>query len=218
MHNCIQANYNTCIGYRSGNSTDVTGGNTCVGAQSIDPVVGGSLCTLIGYNSILSGATNTQAVAVGAKTTVTTNGVAIGYGATCTHLNAIAIGQGISTGAPNGVFIQHNTGAPSIAAHWSGNQLIEVTSSLRFKENIEPYNPDLNRFRLLRPVTYHHKNNHTRRGVGLIAEELHDLYPEYVNYEDDGITPRGISYDVIITLLISKIQQLEQEFNNLKNK
>ena len=79
------------------------------------------------------------------------------------------------------------------------------TSSIRYKENIETIaEPILYKLNNIRPVTYNKKDNKDKKEYGIIAEELNDLFPEFVNKNDKGeiITGfhkrmKGISEDAL---------------------
>lgn len=95
----------------------------------------------------------------------------------------------------------------------SGNQIIENTSSQKYKEDIKKINmsdfvDDLN------PVSFKYKNTNNL-SFGLIAEELektcikHKINPEYfINYKNNE--PNGINENSIIMVLIDEIKKLKK--------
>lgn len=111
-----------------------------------------------------------------------------------------------------GTFIQHATGGAANPAQWTAaGELIEVVSSKRFKTSIKRYTPDLTQFRHLRPYTFQRltSSSISHHEVGLIAEDVDKTYPEFVNYESDEKTPKGLQYGSMVVLLTSKIQELK---------
>jgi hypothetical protein len=103
---------------------------------------------------------------------------------------------------------------------FSGNVVIEGTltesSSIRFKENIKPLEPALGKVEQLNPVTYN-KIGVVEEEIGLIAEEVAELFPEVVTYNDEG-QPQGIQYQRLSVILLKAVQELTERVNKLENK
>lgn len=103
-----------------------------------------------------------------------------------------------------------------------GNVVIAGTltesSSIRYKENIEtisaPILPKLNK---IRPVTYNKKDNPKHIEYGIIAEELNELFPEFVNKNDKGEV-ESVNYSRLTVILIKAVKELQEEVEKLKNK
>jgi hypothetical protein len=104
--------------------------------------------------------------------------------------------------------------------NFSGNVVIEGTltesSSIRFKENIKPLEPSLGKVEQLNPVTYN-KIGSEDEEIGLIAEEVAELFPEVVTYNEDG-SPQGIQYQRLSVILLKAVQELTERVNKLENK
>lgn len=110
----------------------------------------------------------------------------------------------------------------------AGNQIFLLTSSRRFKENINPLEITdelLTNILKLEPVTYTYKNGSDpkgetdeskpkRKSIGLIAEDVYELFPELVNLDDEGL-PFSVNYDGVSVLLINAIKQLQKENGEL---
>ena len=103
-----------------------------------------------------------------------------------------------------------------------GNVVIAGTltesSSIRYKENIEtisaPILPKLNK---IRPVTYNKKDNPKHIEYGIIAEELNELFPEFVNKNESGEV-ESVNYSRLTVILIKAVKELQEEVEKLKNK
>ena len=103
-----------------------------------------------------------------------------------------------------------------------GNVVIAGTltesSSIRYKENIEtisaPILPKLNK---IRPVTYNKKDNPNNIEYGIIAEELNELFPEFVNKNENGEV-ESVNYSRLTVILIKAVKELQEEVEKLKNK
>lgn len=92
------------------------------------------------------------------------------------------------------------------------------SSSIRYKENIEtidaPILPKLNK---IRPVSYNKKDNKNFREYGIIAEELNELFPEFVNKNENGEI-ESVNYSRLTVILIKAVKELQEEVERLKNK
>jgi hypothetical protein len=90
------------------------------------------------------------------------------------------------------------------------------SSSIRFKENIKPLEPALGKVEQLNPVTYN-KIGVVEEEIGLIAEEVAELFPEVVTYNEAG-QPQGIQYQRLSVILLKAVQELTERVNKLENK
>lgn len=109
----------------------------------------------------------------------------------------------------------------------SGNLTIRGTftesSSIRFKENITPLDPALDKVNQLEAVSYN-KIGADDREVGLIAEDVAELFPEVVTYNEEGQT-QGLNYSRLSVILLKAMQEqnaviaaLTERVNKLENK
>ena len=84
------------------------------------------------------------------------------------------------------------------------------TSSKRFKHAIRNATLDVDTAYKLRPVDYVDNGDKTERvHLGLIAEEVEQVAPEIVGYENDGVTPHNVSYDRVGVIAIMALQKLK---------
>ena len=70
----------------------------------------------------------------------------------------------------------------------------------------------------MRPVEYENNentNDEGKPGFGLIAEEVHELFPELVIYDEEG-RPDSLSYDRLSVVLVMEIKKLKEEIEKLK--
>ena len=86
------------------------------------------------------------------------------------------------------------------------------TSALRYKENVQDLE-DTSKVMQLRPVTFDWKKDQ-KHDIGLIAEEVAELYPELVETNGD-IT--GVKYTKLTALLIKTVQEQNARIENLEN-
>jgi hypothetical protein len=138
----------------------------------------------------------------------------------------LQISTGVSTNAELIYFYKSDgaggaTNTGSIAT--SGNlTLYNTTSDYRLKEDFKDYNA-LNIIGKLKTYDFKWKGSDTR-DFGMIAHELQEILPTYVNgkkdamNEDGSIKTQGVDYSKIVPVLIKSIQELKQELDTLKNK
>jgi hypothetical protein len=114
-----------------------------------------------------------------------------------------------------------SSGSAGTVLHGDTNGLIyKFTSSERYKKNIVDAALDSAKIYDMRPVEYENNENSKegdegKKGFGLIAEEVHELFPEIVIYDEEG-KPDSISYDRISVLLLMEIKKLKEEIEKLK--
>jgi trimeric autotransporter adhesin len=230
---------NVAVGYQALNLNTTSGNNTAAGYQSLLNTTG-SGNTGFGYQagiSITSGSNNI-AVGIGADCAATgSNQIAIGNGAVASVADDICLGRAV-TGGTGGFFVRHRVyaAAASVAASWNATtslELIENTSSQRYKTDIRDYKDEEDsRFDRICPRWYKIREENLMypekekniNCAGMIAEELYDLYPEYVALDIEK-KPNNIMYEKMVTLLINKVQKLRKEnknynirIENLRNK
>jgi hypothetical protein len=110
-------------------------------------------------------------------------------------------------GGINGV----TTALPGTAVLVDGNgQLGTVSSSRRFKYDIQDMDAASAKLLQLRPVTFRYKHAQSDGShplqYGLIAEEVADVYPELVQNSREG-EPNAVLYHVLPAMLLNQIQR-----------
>jgi|LakMenEpi13Jul12_1017406.scaffolds.fasta_scaffold00062_1 hypothetical protein len=90
------------------------------------------------------------------------------------------------------------------------------SSSLKLKENIEISEGNLEKVVNLRPVTYNKIGSQTTE-LGLIAEEVAEVYPEFVQYDENG-EPVGVNYSRLTAALIGAVKELTNQVQELNKK
>lgn len=93
-----------------------------------------------------------------------------------------------------------------------------ATSSLKFKENIVDMGDYSNPIMALRPVAFNYKADADKRlKLGLIAEEVAEIMPSLVSFDEDG-APYTVSYHELPAILLNEIQKLNRRVNELEAK
>ena len=68
----------------------------------------------------------------------------------------------------------------------------------------------------MRPVTYNNIGSQNTE-LGLIAEEVANVYPEFVQYDENG-EPVGVHYSRLTAALIGAVKELNNRLEKLENK
>ena len=186
---------NTALGFHALNANNTGYGNTALGSSALQYNVSGNNNTVVGYNA-------------GSGTTFNySNSTALGYNAQTTADNQVRLGNNDITalycmGARNGAVAD----APLELYVGSTGKIGIITSSARYKENIEDMSGIEWLYRL-RPVNYTYRTDKGKvRQYGLIAEEVALVYPGLVRFNGQG-EPETVSYSALISPLLKAVQE-----------
>jgi len=108
---------------------------------------------------------------------------------------------------------------PNIAAA-SGRGLAnrwDTYSSRRWKTNIQTIQGALEKVERLRGVSFDWKEN-GGHDIGLIAEEVGEVVPEVVGYEENGKDARSLDYARLTAVLIEAVKDQKKIIEELKKK
>jgi hypothetical protein len=101
----------------------------------------------------------------------------------------------------------------------SNGQLGTLSSSRRFKTDIQDMGEASSGLLRLRPVTFRYKkpfaNGSQPIQYGLIAEEVAEVYPDLVARSADGEI-ESVKYQVLDSMLLNELQRQEVEIRNLR--
>jgi hypothetical protein len=87
----------------------------------------------------------------------------------------------------------------------------QTTSDLRLKSNVQDSNYGLSEILQLRSVQYDKNDTHE---IGLIAQDVETVLPEFVKEGHDGM--KTVNYSQMVSVLIKAVQELSAEVNTLK--
>ena len=100
----------------------------------------------------------------------------------------------------------------------SNGQLGTVSSSRRYKEDINEMGEASERLLSLNPVTFHYKqayeNGEQPVEYGLIAEEVAQVFPELVVFNENN-QPETVKYRLLSSLLLNEMQKQSSELRSL---
>ncbi len=90
-------------------------------------------------------------------------------------------------------------------------------SDVRLKKNILPLTDALSRVTQLRGVNYQWRDTDKDQGkiqMGLIAQEVEEVFPEVVSTDEDGF--KSVAYSKLVAALIEAVKELKAENDDLK--
>jgi Chaperone of endosialidase len=199
-------NFNTANGYLAllHNTTGV--GNTANGQIALSGNTTGSFNTALGAEA-------------GVNLTTGDNNIDIGNGGVADDSSTIRIGsesqtrtfiaaiRGVTTGIADAVNVVID----------SNGQLGTMSSSRRFKKDIEPMEAASEAILALRPVTFHYKSDQTSTPqFGLVAEDVAQVNPALVVHDKDGKI-YTVRYDAVNAMLLNEFLKEHRKVENLKN-
>ena len=133
----------------------------------------------------------------------------VGFLCTASESNAIRLGDAHQTAT----FIAGISGATSsggVGVYVDSNgQLGTLTSSARFKEDIQDIGETTSRLMKLRPVRFRYKKEIDPSGLeqyGLVAEDVAKVYPGLVVYDSEG-RPNSVRYHFLTPMLLNEVQK-----------
>jgi hypothetical protein len=100
----------------------------------------------------------------------------------------------------------------------ASNNLIRVSSSQRFKDNIRDLEIDTSKIYSLKPRTFEWNENTITPGqtdFGLIAEEVSQIIPQLVSYDLEG-KPYSVKYQMLSVLILNELKKQKGEIEELK--
>jgi hypothetical protein len=226
LQNCTTGGSNVSIGALSMQSGTTPSFNVAVGLGALQTITTGLNNTAVGYiaaSNLTTGGFNIalgQDAGIGWATSDSSN-IAIGNGGAGGQSNQIHIGiSGAGSGQQNKCFIAGirgitttNNDAIAVLIDSAG-QLGTVSSSLRYKYEVEDMDDFSKPIMKLRPVIFRWKET-DEPDWGLIAEEVHEVMPELVIYDDEG-EPETVKYHVLCSLMLNELQKLSKKVRSLE--
>ena len=182
---------------------DLTLGRSNVGIGTIDPT-----SRLDVVDNML---TNTVAKFRNSNTGTSSDGIEIQLGP-------------VANPSPANRFINFKDGDGTIIAFISGDNSggvnYSTTSDARLKTNIQDFNRGLDLVSKLRVKSYEFISSPGKESIGFIAQDMQKIIPQIVSGDsevDASIEPMGIDYGKLTPVLVSAIQKLKLENENIKH-
>jgi hypothetical protein len=204
---------NTADGGAALASNTVGTNNTATGFQALRNNTTGGFNTAGGINALVNNASGSSNTALGDSA---------GFGVT-TADHVICIGANVqgenvsNTCYIGNIFGVTSTGGAGVFVNADG-KLGTITSSVRFKEKIEPMDGASEVLHALKPVTYRYKKEidpHGRSQFGLVAEDVEKVHPDLVVRDKAG-KPYSVRYDQVNAMLLNEFLKEHRTVLELK--
>jgi len=213
----IPGNSNTAIG-RGALFSNTADDNTGIGFGALSNSITGTFNTPVGLNALANCTTGGNTVlGAGAGANVTTAG------------NAICIGVSVEQNVSGSCFIgdirgfttANNNAIPVLID--SAGQLGTMSSSRRFKKEINAMDKASEAILALKPVTFHYKSDKTGTPqFGLIVEDVAETNPDLVVRDENGEI-YTVRYDAVNAMLLNeflkehrKVEEQQKEMDAFK--
>jgi hypothetical protein len=219
---------NTASGASALGSNTTGGGNTASGNNALSFNTTGSANTASGNNALLFNTTGNHNIAIGVVAAGNVSGgnsnnIHIGSDGFFGDSGTIRIGDPAAqttffVAGVRGTTTGNHDAIPVMID--SAGQLGTVSSSRRFKEDIEDMGESSRGLMRLRPVTFRYRKPFDDGSkpiqYGLIAEEVADVYPDLVAHSADGQI-ETVKYQVLDSMLLNELQRLRKEVEELRS-
>ena len=205
--------HNTADGFAALSRTTTGQHNTATGDEALGSNTIGSFNTADGAHALQlnTGNGNTAlGFAAGANVTTATNVICLGAGVLgANENNSCFIGN---------VFNQTSLGGTAVFVDSSG-KLGTITSSRRFKEEIEPMAQASEGLFALKPVTFRYKKGIDPQRVpqfGLVAEDVEAVNPDLVVRDEEGKV-NTVRYDAVNAMLLNEFLKEHRKVEELNS-
>jgi len=214
--------YNTAFGEAAENANTSGSENTATGFQALANNTTGSTNTAVGFEALIGNTIGGSNIAIGFDAAqnvagANSNNIHIGnlgasadsavikIGTLGTQTSFFAAGiRGVTTGGANAVNVMID----------SNGQLGTISSSRRFKEDIQDMGDASSGLMRLRPVTFHYKKPYEDGSkpidYGLIAEEVAEVYPDLAVKGADGQI-ETVQYQKLVPMLLNELQKQAEQ-------
>ncbi|MBV9769311.1 MAG: tail fiber domain-containing protein [Bryobacterales bacterium] len=209
----ISGSQNTAVGNGALGANGIGSYSTAIGAVALGGNGYGSYNIAIGYEAAynVSGG-NSNNIHIGSQGSGSDASGTIQIGTSGTQTSFFAAGiSGVTTG--------NNDAVPVMID--SNGQLGTVSSSRRFKEDIQDMGDASSGLLRLRPVTFRYKHPFADGSkpiqYGLIAEEVGEVYPDLVAHSADGEI-ETVKYQVLDSMLLNELQKQAEQIRSLEER
>ena len=216
-------NNNTASGAQALASNGGGNGNTASGALALSRNTGGDNNTATGNDALRSNTTGSFNIALGAEAggnlTTGSNNIDIANRGIAGESDTIRIGTrekhtNTFIAGINGVTVP--TGVPVVIdIH---GHIGTISSSARFKEEIEPMGRASEAILALKPVSFRYKHELDPKGIpqfGLVAEQVEEVNPDLVARDEQG-KPYSVRYEAVNAMLLNEFLKEHRKVEELE--
>jgi hypothetical protein len=187
-------------------------GTVTSGSSGFSAGVWGESTVVTGDGSGVQGrAASAGANAITAYNTSGDSGRGYGLFARSDALGGVGVFGWNANGSGTGSGVRGDASSPSGYDFYASGAGINygAPSSIRWKNNIQPIKNPLEMLSQIRAVYYDWDEEHGgQRDIGFIGEEVGEVLPEIVSYEQDGEFVTGMDYGRMTPLLVEAVNKL----------
>jgi trimeric autotransporter adhesin len=208
-------NYNTGAGYAALRNNTTGTKNAAVGGSALYNNSTGNFNEALGSQALFGNTTGSNNIGIGLQAgyypKTGSNNIEIGAAGATSDTAVIRIGTQSTQKATYiaGIRGVNVTGGVPVIVNANG-QLGIVSSSRRYKQDIRSMGDTSDRLLRLRPVIFRYKlpdeQGQKPEQYGLIAEEVAQVMPELVVYNEKG-QPETVAYQTLTPLLLNELQR-----------
>lgn len=211
LHSNTYGSYNLAVGYQALFSNTTGFFNSGFGWAALYSNLTGQRNTALGSQALFNITSGSDNVGIGwgagGQITTGSDNIAIGHAGFGSDSGVIRIG---TLGKQNAAYVQGINGATiagGAPVHVDFNgRLGTLTSSRRFKREIEPMASSSEALLKLRPVTFRYNADIDAQGIpqfGLIAEQVNEIDPELVLRDETGKI-HTVRYEAVNAMLLNE--------------
>ena len=213
MSSNTTGSHNTADGFNALRNNSIGASNTGIGDQALDSNTTGSHNIVLGDSAGHNLTTGDSNIDVGSQGVAAESGT-IRLGIVGTQTNTYIAGiSGVTVAGGSGVIVDSN------------GHLGTITSSARYKENIQPMDKTSEAILSLKPVTFRYKKQLDPQAIpqfGLVAEDVAKVDPALVALDERG-KPYTVRYEAVNAMLLNeflkehrKVEKQEKEITELE--
>ncbi len=204
-------------------------GNSGIGYQTLHSATSAQYNVAAGNTSLANLTTGQFNIGIGLNagtnyTSSESSNIVIGSPGVTSESNALRIGSSTGTGAgqTNSAAIcgiSGKTSSGGVAVLINGSDVLgTTTSSIRYKENIQPILNSQDVISRLNPISFTYKNDPAKcQEYGLIAESVEKIIPDWVVYDKEGL-PDNIRYQHLPIFLLAQMQKMMDKIEYLHDR
>jgi hypothetical protein len=202
---------NTAVGTQALSENEIGNNNTAIGQNALPANTTGGANTAIGRHALFQNTTGSGNIALGASAgedlTSGDSNIDVGSVGVAGESNTIRIG---SNGVHTATYIAGISGATASGGVQvfvaTDGKLGTLTSSARFKDDINPMGQASEAILGLKPVKFRYKKEIDPKSIpqfGLVAEDVEKVNPDLVVRDKEG-KPYSVRYEAVNAMLLNE--------------
>ena len=210
----MEGGNNSFFGTNAGRDNTFGGQNSFLGKNAGLSNTTGNYNTVLGADADVAAGSLSFAAAIGSNALVSTSDTIVLGKTAGTYANLSRPADRVLIPGLTQIQTLGAAGATTLCRNES-NEISTCSSSIRYKSNINEFNSGLNLVRRLRPVSFNWRTG-GMPDMGLVAEEVADVEPLLVTYNDKGEV-EGVKYDRVGVVLLNAVKEQQTQIETQQN-